>query len=88
MASYSVQITASAEKQLARLPRTDRIRVARAIAGLAVVPRPAGCRRLKGLGDVYRIRVRRYRVIYSIEDRRVLVVVLKVGHRKNIYGSL
>ena len=88
MASYNVEITASAEKQLARLPKTDRIRVARAIAGLAVVPRPAGCRKLKGRGDVYRIRVRMYRVIYSIEDRRVLVIVLKVGHRKNIYGSL
>jgi len=88
MAFYSVIITASAEKQLARLPKTDKIRVARAIAGLAVAPRPGGCRKLKGLGDVYRIRVRMYRVIYSIEDRRVLVVVLKVGHRKDVYGSL
>jgi mRNA interferase RelE/StbE len=86
MASYRVEITASAERALTRLPKADRVRVARAIVGLAAVPRPSGCRRLKGHDDTYRIRVGVYRVIYSIEDRRVVVVVLKVGHRKHIYS--
>ena len=86
MASYRVEITASAEKALARLPKTDRLRVARAILALAAAPRPRGCRRLTGQEDVYRIRVGVYRVIHSIEDRRIVVVVLKIGHRKDIYS--
>ena len=85
MAFYKVEITASAEKALARLPKADLTRVARAITALAAVPRPAGCRRLKGHEDVYRIRVGLYRVIYSIDDRRIIVVVLKLGHRKDVY---
>ena len=85
MVSYSVEITASAEKALARLPKADLTRVARAITALAADPRPAGCRRLKGHEDVYRIRVGLYRVIYSIDDRRIIVVVLKLGHRKDVY---
>ena len=85
MASYRVEITASAEKSLAGLPKGDLARVARAITALAAAPRPAGCRRLKGHEDVYRIRVGLYRVIYTIDDRRVIVVVLKLGHRKDVY---
>jgi mRNA interferase RelE/StbE len=85
MASYRVEITASAEKALARLPKADLTRVARAITALATDPRPAGCRRLKGHEDVYRIRVGLYRVIYSIDDRRIIVVVIKLGHRKDVY---
>jgi mRNA interferase RelE/StbE len=85
MASYRLEITASAEKQLARLPGAHRLRVARRIVELAGVPRPAGCRQLRGQEDVYRIRVGVYRVIYSIEERRIVVVVLKVGHRKDVY---
>jgi mRNA interferase RelE/StbE len=85
MASYRLEITASAEKDLTRLPKADRVRVARAIGELAAIPRPSGCRKLKGQEDVYRIRVGVYRVIYSIEDRRIVVVVLKLGHRKQIY---
>ena len=85
MASYKVEIAASAEKALASLPKADMNRVVRAIAALATVPRPGGCRKLKGHEDVYRIRVGLYRVIYSIHDRRIIVVVLKLGHRKDAY---
>jgi len=85
MASYRVEITASAEQALARLPKDDMSRVVRAITALATVPRPGGCRKLKGYEDVYRIRVGLYRVIYSIDDRRIIVVMLKLGHRKDVY---
>jgi mRNA interferase RelE/StbE len=85
MASYRVEIAASAEKALARLPKDDMIRVVRAITALATVARPGGCRKLRGHEDVYRIRVGLYRVIYSIDDRRIIVVVLKLGHRKDAY---
>ena len=86
MASYKLEITASAEKALAKLPKADKVRIARAIVALATVPRPRGCRKLKEQEDVYRIRVGMYRVIYSIDDRRIVVAVLKLGHRKHIYS--
>ena len=86
MASYRVEITASAEKELAKLPKADRVRVVRAISELATVPRPRGCRKLAGQEDVYRIRVGMYRVVYTIDDRRIVVVVLKLGHRKHVYS--
>ncbi|MEI6670097.1 MAG: type II toxin-antitoxin system RelE/ParE family toxin [Acidobacteriota bacterium] len=86
MASYKVEITASAERSLAKLPKADRLRVARAIVGLATVSRPGGCRKLKGHEDAYRIRVGMYRVIYTIDDRRIVVVILKLGNRKQIYS--
>jgi mRNA interferase RelE/StbE len=85
MASYRVAITASAEQALAALPKADRVRIARAIVALAAIPRPGGCRKLSGHDDVYRIRVGTFRVIYSIDDRRITVVVIKLGHRKHVY---
>ena len=86
MASYRVEIAASAEQALAHIPKADAIRVVRAIGELATTPRPRGCRKLAGHEDVYRIRVGMYRVIYSIDDRRIIIVVLKLGHRKSVYG--
>jgi mRNA interferase RelE/StbE len=85
MASYRLEITASAERALVGLPKADRVRVVGAIEELARVPRPSGCRKLKGQQDVYRIRVGRYRVIYAVEDRSIVVVVLRLGHRRDVY---
>ena len=85
MASYSVELTRTAEKQLRRIAKRDRNRLVEAIHGLADRPRPHGVRRLQGYDDVYRIRVRQYRVVYEILEDRVMVIVLKVGHRKDIY---
>jgi mRNA interferase RelE/StbE len=55
------------------------------IQGLAVNPRPPGCRKLSGQDDVFRVRVGRYRVLYAIENRRLVIIVLKVGDRKDVY---
>ena len=85
MASYSVELSATAERQIRRLDRSDQIRVLRAVAALASEPRPRGCRKLRGYDDVFRIRVGVFRVLYSIETERILVIILKVGHRKDIY---
>jgi mRNA interferase RelE/StbE len=85
MAKYRVQISATAERQLRRLPRDDQLRVVRAVLALAQDPRPPGCRTLQGYDDVFRIRVGTYRVIYSVEGRQLLVIILKVGHRKDVY---
>ncbi len=85
MASYRIEVSATAEHQLRKLPRADQIRVFRVIQGLATDPRPSGCRKLSGYDDVFRVRIGRYRVLYTIEDRRLVIIVLKVGDRKDVY---
>ena len=85
MASFSVELTRTAEKQLRRIAKTHRIRIVEAIQALADRPRPQGARKLQGYDDVYRIRVGQYRVVYEVYDDRVVVIVLKVGHRQDVY---
>lgn len=85
MARYEVEISRTAEKQLRALPRADRERVARRMHGLADDPFPRDTRKLAGLDDVFRVRVGRYRILYSVEEAALIIVVLKVGHRRDIY---
>ncbi len=84
MASYKVLIKRSAAKELEALPAKDRRRVATRIQQLGSDPRPPGCEKLSGQ-DRYRIRQGNYRIIYSIEDAVLTIVVVKVGHRRDIY---
>jgi len=85
MTRYSVEVSATAERQLRKLSGTDQVRLLRTMRGLASDPRPPGCRKLSGYDDVFRVRVGRYRVVYAVEDRRLVVLVLKVGDRKDVY---
>jgi len=65
--------------------KEDRRRIVAGIRLLADNPRPPGCEKLPGENDRYRIRVDRYRVIYSVGDEELVVVVVRVGHRKDVY---
>jgi mRNA interferase RelE/StbE len=85
MASYELEITRTAEKQLRRLPRSDQLRLAKAMVALADEPRPRGCRKLTGYDDVYRSRIGRYRMIYSVSKRRLVILILKISHRREVY---
>ena len=85
MASYRIEVSATAERQIKKLGREDQIRVVRAVQALANEPRPSGCRKLQGYDDVYRIRIGRYRALYSIDGRRIIITVLKVAHRRDVY---
>ena len=85
MASYRLEVSATAERQIRKLNRADQIRILQAIRRLAANPWPRGCRKLRGFEDIYRIRVGTYRVIYSVENKRLLILILKVGHRRDIY---
>ena len=89
MARFEVLIKSSAAKELESLAnKKDRRQVADRIRRLADDPRPPGCQKLSGR-DRYRIRQGVYRIIYSIHDKQLVVVVVKVGHRKDVYrGSL
>ena len=85
MASYEVFIKPSALRELEAVSeRKLRQRVAEHIRALGDNPRPPGCKKLSG-EERYRIRCGVYRVVYGIEDDRLIVFVVKVGHRKDIY---
>jgi len=84
VANYKVFIKPSAVKELESVPRKDRVRLARKIQSLASEPRPAGCEKLSGL-ERYRIRQGNYRIVYEIQDERLVVIVVKVGHRREVY---
>lgn len=85
MARFEVFIKPSAVKELEAIPlKKDRQRVASRIRRLAENPRPPGCQKLSGR-DRFRIRQGVYRIVYSIQNRQLIVVVIKVGHRKDVY---
>jgi len=85
MASYEIEISRTAERQLRKLAEEDQLRVVRAVMALANQPRPRGARKLTGFDDVFRIRVGRWRVLYTVSDTRLVILVLKIGHRKDVY---
>jgi mRNA interferase RelE/StbE len=85
MARRRIEISRTAERQLKKLPSTDQARVVRAILPLADDPFPKGTRKLTGYDDVFRLRVGRYRVLYSVAKSKLIVVVLKIGHRREAY---
>ena len=85
MTDYRIEVSATAERQLKGLAPRDRERVVSAILALGKEPRPRGCRKLHGYDDVYRIRNGPFRIIYSIEDKRLLIIILKLGHRRSVY---
>lgn len=82
---YAITIKANARKVLAKLPNTIAERIARAIDGLEFDPRPQGVKKLEGADNLWRIRVGDYRIVYAIEDSRLIVLVVKIGHRREIY---
>ncbi len=81
---YEITIKRRAAKALANLPNKDYQKVRNTIRKLAENPRPQGCLKLTGR-DGWRIRVRVYRVIYGINDEEKKVIVLDIGHRRDIY---
>ena len=86
MGGYSVSLKTSAAKEIDGLPtRADRQRVVSRIAALADDPRRPGSEKLAGHEDRFRLRQGRYRIVYSVDDRRRSVVVVKVAHRKDVY---
>jgi len=85
MASYKLVITKSAQKDIRKLPKPEINRIDKKIKSLRIIPRPFGCEKLKGSKSSYRIRVGDYRIIYTIYDKKLIISVIKVGHRRDIY---
>jgi mRNA interferase RelE/StbE len=84
---YSVEFRRSADKELGQLDARVRARLLRTIAALADDPRPPGVKRLAGAEDLWRVRVGDYRVVYEIREDEVLILVVRVAHRREVYRS-
>lgn len=85
MAKYQIEISRTAEKQLKKIATKDQARIAKAILSLGNNPFPVNYKNLKGYTDIYRVRTDSYRIIYQVENNKLLIVILKLGHRKEIY---
>lgn len=86
MGNYRVFIRSSVRKDVRDIPPADVERIMARIAALADDPRPPGCEKLS-LRERYRVRQGDYRIVYSIQDADVTVWVVKVGHRRDVYGD-
>ena len=81
---HELLIERRAQKQLARITQPDRDRIVAAVWELAEEPRPVGVRKLAGR-EAWRIRVGDYRIIYEINDQALMVLVIAIGHRRDVY---
>ena len=84
MASCRLLIKPSAGKEIEAVPKQDRRRIVAKITSLSRNPRPPGCEKLSG-HDQYRLRQGNYRILYEIQDLDLVVLVVKVGHRRDVY---
>ena len=84
MKQYSIQFTKSAQKELKRIPSKDQIRIIDRIRDLSQEPRPVDCKKLTN-EEKYRIRQGNYRILYQIKENEVVIVIVKVRHRKDAY---
>jgi mRNA interferase RelE/StbE len=85
MASYRIDWRSSACRELRQLPPRVVARLIDAVADLGSNPRPTGCRKLRGSERTFRIRVGQYRVVYEVQDDRLVVLIIRVRHRRDVY---
>ncbi len=81
---YKIIFAQSAQKELRKIPRLFGLKILRAVENLAGNPRPTGCKKLAD-SNSYRIRISDYRVIYTIKDKELLIDIVKIAHRKEVY---
>lgn len=82
---YRLEIKPTAEKDLSKIPAKDQAAMRKKIEGLKTNPRPHGCKKLTDYGGAYRLRHGNYRIIYTVHDKELVVVVVEAGDRKSIY---
>jgi len=87
-ATYTVQLKPAAERDLKKIKEKAALkRIAQAIDGLAINPRPPTAKTLQGDSSILRIRVGDYRILYTIDDAALLVLVFRIGHRREVYRN-
>ena len=85
---YTVEFLKTAAEELAELPKDAQRQVLKKIEGLKQNPHPAGAKLLHGKERLYRLRAGDYRVIYSVEGRHLVILIIRIGSRKDVYESL
>ena len=85
MPAFRIEFTPAAFRQFKAFPEKVRRRIALKIDGLSSDPRPRGCVHLKGSTDLYRLRVGDQRILYQVEDRDMIVLVVGIAHRSKVY---
>lgn len=83
--SYTVKIASKAQKELKKVSPPYQKNIVKAIKELALNPMPVGVKKLKGQINQYRVRVADYRIIYEVHGTEMIILVVKVGHRRSIY---
>lgn len=83
--TYTIEFSRAAEKQLLSVQKQDLRKIAQKIDKLSSNPLPSGYEKLKGSEDLYRIRQGDYRIIYTVAEKKLLVLIIKIGHRREIY---
>ena len=83
--TYRIELRPAARRALAGLAREPQERIRRAIDALTAMPRPAGIVKMHGSEGYYRLRVGDYRVVYAVEDDVLIVLVVRIGHRREVY---
>ncbi len=84
--TYRIEFSARAKRQGDKLPQAIQRRIIKAVQRLASDPFPRGVRKLTG-SDYYRLRVGDYRIIYEVHKDKLVILVIRIGHRKDVYRS-
>ncbi len=85
MASYRVELARSAEKDLRKIDPARLSGIFQALESLSTNPRPTGVKKLAGAEHTYRVRIGSYRIVYDLEDDKLIVFVIRIAHRKEAY---
>ena len=85
---YHIEIEEKALKKLSKLPLKEQARISEKIEALSKEPMPIDCKKLKGIKNSYRIRSGSYRIIYNINNNVLTILIVDLGHRKEIYQGI
>ena len=83
--TYRIEVAPLAQRQIRKLSREAQGRILLRIGELGANPRPSGVKKLADEENLYRVRIGDYRIVYQISDRELLVLIVKVGHRREVY---
>jgi mRNA interferase RelE/StbE len=87
LVSYTIELRPGARRDLENLPQDTLQRVSRRIDSLADNPRPPGAEKLSGSENSYRVRVGDYRILYEIRDKVLLIIIVRIRHRREVYRN-
>ncbi|MEO5331450.1 MAG: type II toxin-antitoxin system RelE/ParE family toxin [Magnetococcus sp. YQC-5] len=82
---YSIELSKLADRELRKLPRAIQEELGRIIDSLAFNPRPAGCLKMKGQNNIWRIRTGDFRILYTIKEDQLVIIVARIGNRREVY---